>query len=311
MSLLNTYEVKRQIAQEVSSATDHVHIVSAFCKVNAMEFIDSHVKNTLQTKKLMVRFLLSDIMQGASDFGLYEYCKSHGWQMYVRFDLHAKTYIFDRKRCILGSANLTSRGLGLSLHGNYELSSLADVDESDLQKIDTLFDNAILMTDQIYEIMKSDYENAKQNTPNVSAASKWSDIVERCFNPKVGPLFTYDFPSEKVPKLDDISTLEFLQISRVPSKEELKQAFRWSKCFLWLYNYVNSCPDQTSYFGSVTAALHNALINDPKPYRKEVKDLLANLLSWIQILDIQDVCIDVPNHSQRIRIRDLSGVGSA
>ena len=301
MSLLNTYGVQQKIAQEVASATTHLQIVSAFCKVDAIEFIDSHIITPLQTKKLMVRFLLSDILHGATDFELFDYCKANGWQMYVRFDLHAKTYIFDRKRCILGSANLTSKGLGLSLHGNYELSSFAEVDDSDLKKIDTLFDNAILMTDELYIAMKSDYEIAQSNqTP--SKTFKCNTGIEQKFNPKIDLLFTYDFPSTAAPNFGDVNTFEFLEMGYIPSQEELKQAFRWSKAFLWLYNYVSSCPDKTSYFGGVTAALHNTLVNDPKPYRKEVKDLLANTLGWIQFLNIDDVTIDVPNYSQRIRV---------
>ena len=249
----------------------------------------------------MVRFLLSDILHGATDFELFDYCKANGWQMYVRFDLHAKTYIFDRKRCILGSANLTSKGLGLSLHGNYELSSFAEVDDSDLKKIDTLFDNAILMTDELYISMKSDYEIAQSNqTP--SKTFKWNTGIEQKFNPKIDLLFTYDFPSTSSPNFNDVNSFEFLEMGYIPSQEELKQAFRWSKAFMWLYNYVSSCPDKTSYFGGVTAALHNTLVNDPKPYRKEVKDLLANTLGWIKALDINEIAIDTPNHSQRIRI---------
>ncbi len=152
MSLLNTYEVKHKIAEEVANAVNNLQIVSAFCKVPAVQFIDENIANMLSSKKLMVRFLLSDVLSGSSDFELYEYCKNHGWQMYIRFDLHAKTYIFDRQRCILGSANLTNKGLGLSLHGNYELSCFASVDDADLKKIDTLFSDAILMTDEIFEI---------------------------------------------------------------------------------------------------------------------------------------------------------------
>lgn len=301
MNLLTTSETKQKIASEVSAATEHLQIVSAYCKLSAVQFIDDCIKNTLQTKKLLVRFLLSDILQGATDFALYDYCKTHGWQMYVRFDLHAKTYIFDRKRCILGSANLTSKGLGLSLHGNYELSSFAEVDDSDLKKIDALFDNAILMTDEIYVAMKSDYETAQSNqTP--SKTFKWNASIEQKFNPKIDLLFTYDFPGTAVPNFSDVNAFEFLEIGYIPSQEELKQAFRWSKAFLWLYNYVSSCPDKTSYFGGVTAALHNTLVNDPKPYRKEVKDLLANTLGWVQALNIDYITIDVPNHSQRIRI---------
>ena len=84
----------------------------------------------------------------------------------------------------------------------------------------------------------------------------------------------------------------------------MRETFRWSKCFLWLYNFVSGMPEKTSYFGAVTAALHDALIQDPKPYRKEVKELLANLLGWIQVLDMDDIIIDIPNYSQRFRILD-------
>ena len=301
MNLLTTSEAKQRIALEVSSATEHIQIVSAFCKLPAIRFIDECIKNPLHSKKLVVRFLLSDILQGATDFQLYDYCKANGWHMYVSFDLHAKTYIFDRKRCILGSANLTSKGLGLSLHGNYELSSFAEVDDSDLKKIDTLFDNAILMTDELYAAMKSDYETVQNNQAPVKTF-KWNTSIAQKFNPKIDLLFTYDFPSTPAPNYGDVNIFEFLEIGYIPSQEELKQAFRWSKSFLWLYNYVSSCPEKTSYFGGVTAALHNTLVNDPKPYRKEVKELLANTLGWIQALNIDDVTIDVPNYSQRIRV---------
>lgn len=301
MSLLSTHEVKQKIVDEVSHATDNLQIISAFCKLPAIKFIDENISHPIKNKKLMVRFLLSDILHGATDFELFDYCKANGWQLYIRFDLHAKTYIFDRKRCILGSANLTSKGLGLSLHGNYELSSFAEVDDSDLKKIDMLFDNAILMTDELYGAMKSDYEIAKQNQ-EPAKTFKWNTGIEQKFNPKIDLLFTYDFPSTSAPNFSDVNTFEFLEIGYIPSQEELKQAFRWSKAFLWLYNYVSSCPNKTSYFGGLTAALHNTLVNDPKPYRKEVKDLLANTLGWIQALNIDDVTVDIPNYSQRIRI---------
>lgn len=303
MSLLSTHEVKQKIVDEVSHATDNLQIISAFCKLSAIKFIDENISHPIKNKKLMVRFLLSDILQGATDFQLFDYCKANGWQMYVRFDLHAKTYIFDHKRCILGSANLTTKGLGLSLHGNYELSSFADVDDSDLKKIDTLFDNAILMTDELYAAMKSDYEKAQKNKEPANTF-KWSTAIEQKFNPKFDLLFTYDFPSTPAPDFCDINTFEFLEINYIPSEDELRQAFRWSKAFLWLYNYISSCPEKTSYFGGVTVALHHALINDPKPYRKEVKELLANTLGWIQALNIQEITIDIPNYSQRIRLKE-------
>lgn len=302
MSLLTTSETRNVIASQVSSATDTLHIISAFCKESAMSFIESNIKNELSEKKLMVRFLLSDILSGATDLSLYEFCKSYGWQMYVRFDIHAKTYIFDKKRCILGSANMTSNGIGLNAHGNYELSSFTDIDDSDLVKINKLFDDSILMTDELYSLMKAEYDTAKQSSAIVHPKTKWTNSIEALFKPTIDVLFTYDFPSTPHPDYNDIKSFEFLELNHIPTVDELKEAFRWSRPFLWLYSLIDSMSDKTSYFGVVTNELHNALINDPKPYRKEVKELLANIINWIQDLEIDAIIIDTPNYSQRLRI---------
>lgn len=302
MSLLTTSETKNKIAEQVSIAKETLQIISAFCKTSAVEFIDRNICNALKEKKLLVRFLLSDVISGSTDFSLYEYCKTNGWKMYVRFDLHAKTYVFDRCRCILGSANLTSNGMGFRLHGNYELSSFAEIDADDLVKIDRLFDDSILMTEELYAFMKKEYEFAKYDTSTFVGKKKWDSLIENQFSPKIDMLFTYDFPAVKEPNYNDINCFEFLEMEYVPDKDELIRTFRWSKAFLWLCNFVNSCENKTSYFGELTANLHNTLINDPKPYRKEVKELLGNLLGWIEALEMDNMIIDIPNHSQRVRI---------
>ena len=50
----------------------------------------------------------------------------------ILHNLHAKTYIFDRIRWIVGSANLTSRGIGLATDNNLERAILANVDGIEL-----------------------------------------------------------------------------------------------------------------------------------------------------------------------------------
>lgn len=301
MSLLSTSETKQKIAEEVQNTEDNLQIISAFCKTPAIEFVDQNIKRNITTKKLLVRFLLSDIINDATDFELVEYCKNNGWKLYIRFDLHAKTYIFDRKRCILGSANMTNNGLGLTFHGNYELSGFVDVDQTDLVKIDALFDNAIPMTDELYMKMKSNIEFVSKGSLNCSKL-QWDKEIENLFIPQVDTLFTYDFPSTKVPNFNDIESMSFLNCPQIlTSIDDVKEAFRWSKAFLWLNNHLSSCPDYTSFFGEIAASLHNSLINDPKPYRKEVKDLLANTLAWIDYLKMDEIRIDIPNYSQRVR----------
>lgn len=82
----------------------------------------------------------------------------------------------------------------------------------------------------------------------------------------------------------------------------MKETFRWSNAYLWLLNVLKE-NDGCMYFGAITEKLHNALVSDPKPYRRDVKQLLANLLSMIERLQMDEVIVDRPNYSQRVRLK--------
>ena len=56
------------------------------------------------------------------------------------------------------------------------------------------------------------------------------------------------------------------------------------------------------FFGEITVKLHNAIVSDPKPYRRDVKIMLANLLNLINDLEMEDFIIDRPDFSQRVRL---------
>lgn len=303
MPFLTTSEFNKKLVDEISKATEDLQVVSAFCKKEAVKFIDDNIKHVLKSKKLLVRFLPGDIINGATDLDLYEYCKLNGWELYIRFDLHAKTYIFDKKRYILGSGNLTSRGLGLNCLRNYELADFSQIEGDDLKKINSLFSSAILMTDELFSLMKNDIENFSESSVVATKSLNWNKYITDKFVPDTSVLFTYDFPKMSAPS-SDVNEYEFLELSGSADKETIKQEFRWSKAFLWLYKTVNEKENKECYFGELTQKLHTALINDPKPYRKEVKDLLANLLGWIEYFDFEEIKIDRPNYSQRVYIKN-------
>ena len=60
--------------------------------------------------------------------------------------------------------------------------------------------------------------------------------------------------------------------------------------------YSNGC----LYFGALSQKLHNTLVSDPKPYRRDVKQMLANLLGLIERLEMEEITVDRPNYSQRV-----------
>lgn len=86
--------------------------------------------------------------------------------------------------------------------------------------------------------------------------------------------------------------------------EKLKEAFRWSNAYLWLLATLKE-NGGCMFFGALSEKLHNAMVSDPKPYRRDIKNMLANLLSWSEMLKMEEIVIDRPNYSQRVRLANI------
>lgn len=300
MSLLCSDEILNAIYSELQSAQNSVRIVSAYCKKQALEKLDSHISNTVSKKQLLLRFQLADILHGSTDFEVLEYCLNAGWQVFIRFDLHAKTYIIDNVRGIVGSANMTGSGLNLTDNGNYEMAVVVPLENSDIVKIDNLFNDAVLITPAILVKMKEDLEKAKSNSQNVEKQS-WSSAILDLFVPTISTLFSHELPESKDLPSQKGEYIQFLDCRFNGDLSELKEKFRWSNAYLWLLQVLKKSSGYM-FFGQLSAELHNTLVSDPKPFRKDVKIRLSNLLGWCENLSMPEIKIDIPNHSQRIRL---------
>lgn len=125
------------------------------------------------------------------------------------------------------------------------------------------------------------YESGKQY--------EWSDEIKKLFKPKITTLFSHELPD----KGEYISFMDIVYSGDVVS---FKDSFRWSNAYLWLMNTLkenNGC----LYFDAITEKLHDSLVSDQKPYRKDVKQLLANLLGLIEFLQMEEIVVDRPNYS--------------
>lgn len=300
MSILVSQKILNRIRDELSRTTESFLLISAYCKLPLVKYFDTCISNANINieKKLIVRFRPEDITSGASDLEIYPYCRNNGWKLYFRLDLHAKTYVFDRLRCIVGSANATSSGLSIGGFGNYEMATACELEDRDIKSLDLLLLGSVEMNDSIYNIMRSSIDNHSLSN---SAISKWPEEIVDMFIPDYSLLFTEDFPACQHPVDATLDDLVFLNLFPGASTRDISNAFRSCKCFQWLFNLVKGNDTQEMYFGEIAAKLHNALLNEPKPYRKDVKQLLNNLLSWIDDLSIDDLLVDRPNHSQRVR----------
>lgn len=298
MAILFSNEILNSVKNELRLATDSVQIITAYCKEASLQYLDECINENVKNKRLLVRFRMDDVLKGSTDFSVLKYALNEGWQVYIRFDLHAKTYVVDNKRGLVGSANATGAGLGLVQGGNMEMATLVDIEPQDIDKIEKLFSNAIMVNDELLHKMQKQIDEIE--TEQTTARHSWDSDVTKLFEPHIDALFSHELP-DKI-ELVDGEYISFLDEQFVGDKERLKNSFRWSNIYLWLLSKLKE-HEGCMYFGTITQELHNALISDPKPYRKDVKLMLANLLDLIELLQMEEVVIDRPNYSQRVRLR--------
>lgn len=300
MAILFSNEIMDAVVKELHRATDSVQIITAYCKEKTFKYLDSEINTEVQEKKLLVRFRLDDVLKGSTDFEILSYGMEHGWKVYVRFDLHAKTYIVDNKRGLVGSANVTNSGLNIGKAGNMEMAAFVDVEPNDIEKIGNLFNDAILVDAEILNNLKHQFDSVEKTEK--SEGRSWDNSIMKLFNPHIETLFSYELPNI-IPEELELKTgwyFQFLDEYYDGNKNKLKEIFRWSNAYLWLLDTLSN-NGGCMFFGELSVALQNAVVSDPKPYRRDVKQMLANLLKLSEVLEMEEIVIDRPNYSQRIR----------
>lgn len=300
MAILFSNEIMDAVVKELHRATDSVQIITAYCKEKTFKRLDYEINSEVKDKRLLVRFRLEDLLKGSTDFGILQYGLDRGWKVYVRFDLHAKTYIVDNKRGLVGSANVTNSGFNLGKSGNMEMAAFVDIEEKDIKKIENLFKDAVPVTEDLLLKMKQQFDAVNKNEESIS--HRWDKAIMNLFKPCVETLFSYELPDEFELKKGEY--FSFLDETFDGNKVKMKEIFSSSNCYLWLIDTLknnNGC----MYFGKLSESLHIAVVSDPKPYRKDIKIMLMNLLKLIKKLEIEEIIIDRPNYSQRIRLKEI------
>ncbi|MBT2679277.1 phospholipase D family protein [Bacillus sp. ISL-35] len=298
--IIHNSEILEKLILETISSKEEILILSAYIKLNTLKMLDQKLDPNVKQKKIMVRFRLNDLIVGSSDIEIYNYCKENNWRLYVDTDLHSKIYIFDRKKAIIGSANLTSSGMQVSQHSNIESAVFTEVTGEEEMKINKMFDEAVLLNDKIYSSMLKQLSRTPRNGV-LEEKLEWNDDLKKQLKPKEHFLWISDMFSSESPFNLDQHDLELLElgISQKKSLESIKDCFIRSKPYKWLKSVIK----EEIYFGELTSKLHSSLIDDSRVFRKDVKVLLSNLLNWVTELEIEELIIDRPNYSQRIRHR--------
>jgi hypothetical protein len=272
-----------------ASARSELALVSAFATTSGVESLLAAASSLLRRKEIHVRWQVEDLVCGASDLAVYELAKEKGFAVFMQPALHAKFVLADRARLILGSANFTGRGLGLIPQTNTEAGIVTTVDSGGLREVESILAHSVLVTPDLYDRIRAFVDRTKSPTPR---SLPYPTDVQEIIGKRFTGLWVRDLPFEFVPP-------SLTRGSSVESDVELEEGFAGSKCVSWLRSLVHSSNAEI-YFGELTSSLHDTLLEDPLPYRTEVKKLAANLINWCTQLLPTEFGSDTPNYSQRI-----------
>ena len=302
--LFDEQELQKELAESISNCKKSVFVLSAFIKKSAFEWFISQFKDSNIDVTIVARWTLADLLSGISDLEVYELCKSKGWTLKIDQRNHSKVYLIDSSYALVGSSNLTGSGLGLHSKSNFELSMKGEVSDIDLNKVNKYIDSCVTVTDEIYEeIVKVYNSSEKVKIPN---NIKWPDSVKQLLETDVNHLWVDDLfftdPVDENPKNEYF--LHDLSLLGINSKNDINivnsnqvRAINWLKCQL------NKEESKSLKFGAVSKRLHNALLNDPKPYRKDVKELQGYLYKWIKNLQLSEFEFQKYNISETVFLK--------
>lgn len=308
--LQDSINSRNWLAKNISKDTELISICSAYLKEDALDFLLSiFIDNAYEGPiRILSRWKPNDLLSGSSDLSAYKLASKYKIPFYIKQNFHGKVYEIKPLGLLVGSANLTNSGFQLNGSGNDEVCvALKNTIENTLF-VDNLFKTSILVTDIIFSKIFDDVSNMK---PIEVPDYEWSNsllndiayrnsakfLIDEMLHSN-GHSFLLDIENSDIDILHDLS---LLGCNTNSSKNDIETAFLNSISYKWLQETLSKNNDEMRY-GTLSAVLHSSLLDEARPYRQDIKNLLSNLLSWCEVFAINTIEITRPRHSQMIKL---------
>ncbi len=312
-SLLNTETFRNLLGNALEKSQKSVIILSAYVKSVGVNWLKDKIMNKNVKCTIVTRWNNGDLAQGSSDLECYYLAKENGWVFKVLQDLHAKVMLVDDDILFIGSPNLTGKGMSLVPVSNEELGIKVKPLEQDLKIINQLVDEAANINDNIIK----EIEEWQKSLPKIEKPKipSFPSSIEQSFKEKFDKLWVNNFPWCDVEYLinnadkkedniiHDLDLFGLRIIEKSKFEKNLKESFLQSKIFNWLIRKLEGEENKEIYFGRLSAIIHDGLVDDPKPYRQDVKVLQTNLYTYIKYFKPDNIFYDRPNVSELIKLK--------
>lgn len=283
--ILKNSEFLTSLETRLPTSKFSVLLISAFLRSEVLLWAAQLIPKQVDVS-IVTRWRLEDLKLGASDLTAFEVAKENGWKFYLDQKLHAKAVLCDHEALFLGSANLTCRGTHLSGFGNNEISVLLTPTSEEVKKINEFLTSATYLTRPLFLEMQKVLGNI--NSIDESKVQSWPTEISECLNVPVERLWVdeclWSSPSVFFSRGHcEPAYLHDLEIFGSCNPKALD--FLDSRVGRWLSKLILESSGSLS-FGYVSARLHNSFINDPTPFRRQVKDLVFNIFEWVKYFEL-------------------------
>jgi hypothetical protein len=302
--LFSNKELTLKLESHIPIAAE-INIISAFITKPAYRWLAELTKLNAPKITLVGRFIPKDFIDGASNFAAIRQGLTSGYTIKALSNLHAKIFQIDQEIIYTGSANMTGKGLALIEKSNLEACTKVSPTDESKAFIKKIIDSSIELTVDHLDNMQTFIDDLTRSK-DLNIPENWPEDVM----PKTKELFVSDFPLIKPGGSCEIyninSSLEFAVIEANKSNFDYAQSlFKSSKAYCWLKTLLLEHKEERDPgFGQVSSLLHSALCDDPAPYRRDIKDLQANLYEYLVLYASDVVQVYVPGRkSQVLRLR--------
>jgi len=298
--LFSNQELTKQLEQSLPSS-HVVNIISAFITKPAVSWFSDLTSDNCPAITLVGRLSPKDFIDGASNIDAIRQCILLGYTVKCLPNLHAKIYQIDDDLIFTGSANMTGKGLALVNEGNLEACTKVSPSESSKEFIKRVVNISVVLTIEMINKMQkiiADFSNSNL----INIPKSWPEDVV----PRIKDLFVSDFPLSKQGNNHEVyvvnPSLEFAIIEENKSNFVVAQSqFKNSKAYCWLKKVlIEHKGDRDPSFGQISSLLHDELCDDPVPYRRDIKDIQANLYEYVALYASEEIEVYVPGRRSQV-----------
>lgn len=287
-----------QTFQQFFLAAEKVDLITAYLTSGLFNLLaESEISD--RKVNLFIRGNKKDFQTKACDILVLEKLHQLGVNCFLVKDLHSKVYIFDQEVALVGSANLTNKGLGLASNGN-NIECLCEYEISNTGYLEflSMIKGAIVVDEELLNFMNLSLDNNNDSSSN--SCDEWEfllnmDIVEKL---TINDLPLYNLNNNT----NDVESFEHdkIVLGLDQNLNKFIYKFKQSNLYFYLLKLLQSREQKQIFFGEFCALVHNDLLSEQDLSRREVKQYIINIFSYLKKLDLDNIKVDRPNHSERI-----------